>query len=241
MISFQFHYNSPGVAFFLCLCDNTETERIVMDKINYQKKLDKILLDLEKSGKEKPTLLLHACCAPCSSYVLEYLHSYFHLLVYYYNPNISPEDEYQKRLTEIMRFVKEAGYGQEITFIEGPYDPERFFSMARGREDLPEGGERCYLCYELRMRQAAEKAAEVHADYFTTTLSISPHKNAAWINEIGERLSREYGVPHLPSDFKKKSGYLRSIELSHEYGLYRQNYCGCVFSKAAADKQIRSF
>lgn len=201
-------------------------------KINYQKQLDDIIKSLQKEGR-KPTLLLHACCAPCSSYVLEYLHTYFRIILYYYNPNITPEEEYVKRIHELQRFVKEAGYEGEVSFVEGKYDPERFFEMARGMEDLPERGQRCYHCYELRMREAVKEALNHHADYFTTTLSISPHKNAPWINEIGERLAMEYGVLHLPSDFKKKSGYLRSITLSEEYGLYRQDYCGCVFSKKA--------
>lgn len=209
-----------------------------MSGTNYQKQLDQILQRVKKEGT-RPTLLLHACCAPCSSYVLEYLHSYFMILLFYYNPNIYPEEEYQKRVEELRRFVKDAGYEEEILFIEGPYEPERFFAMARGMEDLPERGARCHACYELRMEEAAREAGKRHADYFTTTLSISPHKNAGWINEIGERLSAKYGVPHLPSDFKKKSGYLRSIELSDEYGLYRQNYCGCVYSKKAA-RDLRS-
>lgn len=202
-----------------------------MAKINYQKKLDEIIDRIIKNGEKKPTLFLHACCAPCSSYVLEYLHEYFHILLYFYNPNITPDEEYKKRMAELLRFVKDAGYEEEITFIEGKYDPESFFAMAKGMEDLPERGQRCYHCYELRMREAAREAKKWNADYFTTTLSISPHKNADWINEIGERLAEEYGVPHLPSDFKKKSGYLRSITLSQEYGLYRQDYCGCIFSK----------
>ena len=203
-------------------------------KVNYQKQLDQILQKLEK-GEEKPVLLLHACCAPCSSYVLEYLHRYFKILLFYYNPNINPEAEYQRRVEEIRRFVKEAGYENEIRFLEGAYEPERFFAMAKGMEDLPERGPRCRACYRLRMEEAAREAARQGADYFTTTLSISPHKDAQWINEIGEELSGIYGVAHLPSDFKKKSGYLRSIELSKEYGLYRQDYCGCVFSKKAAE------
>ncbi|MDO4976169.1 MAG: epoxyqueuosine reductase QueH [Eubacteriales bacterium] len=204
-----------------------------MQKINYQKLLDQIIDQLPKEIDAKPTLFLHACCAPCSSYVLEYLHTYFKIIVYFYNPNITPEEEYEKRLAEIRRFIHNAGYEDEITLIEGNYDPERFFAMAKGMEDLPERGQRCYHCYELRMREAAKEAVTYGADYFTTTLSISPHKNAAWINEIGERLATEYGVAHLPSDFKKKSGYLRSIALSEEYNLYRQNYCGCIFSKNA--------
>ena len=206
-----------------------------MAKINYQKQLDQIIQKLEK-GEDKPVLLLHACCAPCSSYVLEYLHNYFKILLFYYNPNINPETEYQRRVEEIRRFVKEAGYENEIRFLEGAYEPERFFAMAKGMEDLPERGARCRACYELRMEEAARKAARQGADYFTTTLSISPHKDARWINEIGEELSGKYGVAHLPSDFKKKSGYLRSIELSKEYGLYRQDYCGCIYSKKAADR-----
>ncbi|MBR5046934.1 MAG: epoxyqueuosine reductase QueH [Eubacterium sp.] len=206
-----------------------------MSKVNYQKILDQIIEKHEKEGN-RPLLLLHACCAPCSSYVLEYLHRYFRILLYYYNPNIYPEAEYRKRVEELKRFVKEAGYEEDILLLEGPYDPERFFAMVKGMEDLPERGERCKACYRLRMEEAAAQAARHHADYFTTTLSISPHKNADWINEIGEELAAGYGVAHLPSDFKKKSGYLRSIELSKKYGLYRQDYCGCIFSRREAER-----
>lgn len=210
-----------------------------MNKINYQKELDKITGQIGENlpEEQKPHLFLHACCAPCSSYVLEYLTRYCHITLFFYNPNITPETEYQKRMHELQRFIREAGYEErgQVVLMEGSYDPGCFFEMAKGMEDLPERGERCYRCYELRMREAAKKAAELHADYFTTTLSISPHKNAQWINEIGERLAEEYGVRHLPSDFKKKGGYLRSIALSEEYHLYRQNYCGCVFSKKAAE------
>ena len=149
----------------------------------------------------------------------------------YYNPNITPETEYIKRVKELKRFIREVGYENDVTFVEGTYDPQVFFDMAKGMEDLPERGLRCYHCYALRMEEAAKKGA----DYFTTTLSISPHKNAQWINEIGEKLADQYGVKHLPSDFKKKGGYLRSIALSEEYHLYRQNYCGCVFSKKNPD------
>ena len=210
-----------------------------MNKINYQKELDKITGQIGENlpEEQKPHLFLHACCAPSSSYVLEYLTRYFHITLFFYNPNITPETEYQKRMHELQRFIREAGYEErgQVVLMEGSYDPGCFFEMAKGMEDLPERGERCYHCYELRMREAAKKAAELHTDYFTTTLSISPHKNAQWINEIGERLAEEYGVRHLPSDFKKKGGYLRSIALSEEYHLYRQNYCGCVFSKKAAE------
>ena len=204
-----------------------------MTKINYQKQLDTLLENLDRTGP-KPVLLLHVCCAPCSSYVLEYLTEYFDITVLFYNPNITPETEYLKRIRELQRLIRDAGYSDRVRFIEGDYDPSLFFTMAEGMEDLPEHSQRCYHCYELRMREAAAKAAELGADYFTTTLSISPHKNAEWINEIGQRLAGEYGVPHLPSDFKKRSGYLRSIELSRQYDLYRQDYCGCIFSKKAA-------
>lgn len=206
-----------------------------MNKRNYQKELDRILKSIESRG-ERPRLFLHACCAPCSSYVLEYLTRYFSITLFYYNPNITPEAEYQKRVEELKRLVKAAGHSEHVTFLEGDYDPAVFFEMAKGMEDLPERGERCRHCYELRMREAARLAAECGADYFTTTLSISPHKNAVWINEIGEALSEEFGVAHLPSDFKKRSGYLRSIELSKEYDLYRQDYCGCIFSKKSAEQ-----
>ena len=212
-----------------------------MNKINYQKELDKITAQIGENLPEerKLHLLLHACCAPCSSYVLEYLTRFFHVTLYYYNPNITPDTEYRKRVEEVRRLIAEAGYEArgQVTLLEGVYDPERFFAMAKGMEDLPERGERCYHCYALRMEEAAREAARLHADYFTTTLSISPHKNARWINEIGERLAETYGVRHLPSDFKKKGGYLRSIALSEQYHLYRQNYCGCVFSKRAAGQE----
>lgn len=218
---------------------STRKDEPSMNKINYQKELDKITGQIGENlpEEQKPHLFLHACCAPCSSYVLEYLTRYFHITLFYYNPNITPETEYQKRIHELQRFIREAGYEEkgQVVFMEGDYDPTCFFDMAKGMEDLPERGIRCHHCYELRMREAAKKAAELHADYFTTTLSISPHKNAQWINEIGERLAEEYGVRHLPSDFKKKGGYLRSIALSEEYHLYRQDYCGCVFSKKAAE------
>lgn len=209
-----------------------------MNRINYQKELDKLL---ERPGERRaeeetvPTLFLHSCCAPCSSYVLEYLCRYFRITVFYYNPNISYMEEYRKRAAEQKRLIaaynrEKKGYHIEIT--EGDYEPERFFDMARGLEGCPEGGERCFRCYELRLRETAKQAAEGKFDYFCTTLSISPLKNAGKLNEIGLALSAEYGVPWLPSDFKKKDGYKRSVELSAEYGLYRQNYCGCVYSAA---------
>ena len=204
-----------------------------MNTINYQKELDKILSSMGETCTEenKPRLFLHCCCAPCSSYVLEYLVPYFHITVFYYNPNITPETEYRKRIAELKRFISRAGYDGQVDFMEGDYDPAVFFEAVKGLEDQPERGARCKICYKLRMEEAAEKAAGIHADYFTTTLSISPHKNAAWINEIGQELEIKYGIKHLPSDFKKRGGYLRSIRLSEEYGLYRQDYCGCIFSR----------
>lgn len=205
-----------------------------MNARNYQKELDKIIEQAQKENRV-PTLFLHSCCAPCSSYVLEYLSRYFSITVFYYNPNIYPREEYDKRVREIERLVEEMEFIHPVQLVEGRYDPQEFFSMAKGMEDVPEGGERCFKCYRLRMEEAARLAREGGYDYFTTTLSISPLKNAAKINEIGEELAEIYQVSHLPSDFKKKNGYKRSIELSHEFGLYRQNYCGCVYSRRKAD------
>ena len=198
--------------------------------VNYQKELEKLIDTLQEKG-EVPRLFLHSCCAPCSSYVLEYLSRYFSITVFFYNPNISPKEEYEKRVEEIKRLIGEMTFVHPVTFLEGEYCPEKFFAMAKGLEDVPEGGERCFRCYRMRMEEAARLAKEGGYDYFTTTLSISPLKNAAKINEIGQELAGIYQVSHLPSDFKKKNGYKRSIELSAQYDLYRQNYCGCVFSK----------
>lgn len=199
---------------------------------NYQKELDKILEKPETIGK---TLFLHSCCAPCSSYVLEYLRQFFRITVFYYNPNISMEPEYRKRVAEQKRLIQayndtlEEGY--PISIVEGDYEPEKFYEMAKGMEQCPEGGERCFACYELRLRKTAELAFAGNFDYFTTTLTISPLKNAGKLNEIGEQLAEEYSISWLPSDFKKRGGYQRSIELSKEYELYRQNYCGCIYSR----------
>lgn len=197
--------------------------------MNYQRELEKLI---ERLGKEEkiPRLLLHSCCAPCSSYVMEYLSNYFEITVFYYNPNIYPESEYTKRILEQQTLIGEMKTQHPISFIAGNYDKDRFYEMAEGLEQLKEGGERCFRCYELRLRESARLAREVGFDYFATTLSISPLKNAAKLNEIGTRLAEEYGVSYLPSDFKKKNGYKRSIELSKRYGLYRQDYCGCEFS-----------
>lgn len=203
-----------------------------MAPVNYGKELEKTIAGL---GGTTPSLLLHACCAPCSSSVLEYLSRYFQITVFYYNPNISPEEEYRKRVSELRRLLAEQPAPNPVSLAEGPYDPERFRALAKGRERDPEGGERCFACYALRLREAARYAKEHGFAYFTTTLTVSPYKNAAKLNEIGAELEREIGVPFLRSDFKKKNGYLRSIELSRVYGLYRQNYCGCVFSRAQAE------
>lgn len=200
-----------------------------MNRINYQKELDKVIECLSQQEKV-PTLLLHSCCAPCSSYVLEYLSNYFGITVFYYNPNIYPDEEYEMRVREQQRFIRAFPAKHPIDFIEGAYDKERFYEMARGLEAVPEGGQRCFQCYELRLREAGELAKARGFDYFTTTLSISPMKNAEKLNEIGLRLAEELGVAYLCSDFKKRNGYKRSTELSREYGMYRQDYCGCVFS-----------
>lgn len=204
-------------------------------KINYQKELDKIILDMQRD-EQKKTLLLHSCCAPCSSYVLEYLSNFFDITVYYYNPNIYPDQEFVRRVEEQKKFIENFKAKNSISFIKGEYQKERFYSISKGLEDENEGGERCTRCYELRLRETAIKAKEGKFDYFTTTLSISPHKDAQRLNSIGKILEEEYGVKYLYSDFKKKEGFKRSIELSKIYGLYRQNYCGCVFSKNESEK-----
>lgn len=197
--------------------------------MNYQKELDKKIEELQKKSKI-PSLLLHSCCAPCSSYVLEYLSEYFNITVLYYNPNIFPPEEYGKRVDEQRMLIEKMPAKHPVTFLEGTYDREHFYSMANGLEDVKEGGIRCFRCYELRLREAARVAKEGNFDYFTTTLSISPLKNAEKLNEIGIRLGEEYDVPYLISDFKKRDGYKRSTQISREYGLYRQDYCGCEFS-----------
>ncbi|MBQ7360522.1 MAG: epoxyqueuosine reductase QueH [Lachnospiraceae bacterium] len=222
------------------------------NQVNYQKELDKLIAEL--NGR-KPTLLLHSCCAPCSSYVLEYLRQFFVITVFYYNPNISFEEEYRKRVEEQKRLIDT--FNKEVSvldfapiqIIEGDYEPQLFYEMAKGREDLPEGGERCFDCYRLRLNATADLAKQKGFDYFGTTLTISPLKNAAKLNEIGISLQEDMANRNsvgqavmqsprwLPSDFKKKNGYKRSIELSAEYDLYRQDYCGCVYSKRDRDTQ----
>ena len=196
-------------------------------KTNYGLLLDRKLSELEKSG-ERPSLLLHACCAPCSSHTLTVLDKYFRITLYFCNPNIAPEEEFAFRLSELKRLVKEMGLSIEV--VEEPYDPAPFYELAKGLEDLPERGERCRRCIAYRLRKAGAKAKELGCDMFTTTLTISPHKDCTFINECGGRISAETGVAYLYSDFKKHDGYKHSIQLSKEYNLYRQNYCGCVFS-----------
>ena len=200
-----------------------------MNKINYQKELDKVIAQNQREGKT-PRLLLHVCCAPCSSYCLEYLSQYFEITVYYYNPNISIKEEYAHRLNEEKRLVSQMPFKNPVTVIEGAYDPNEFFDAVKGLENEPEGGKRCEKCFELRLGSAAKLASDMGFDYFTTTLSISPLKNAELLNTIGAREAERCGASWLYSDFKKREGYKRSIELSREYDLYRQNYCGCIFS-----------
>lgn len=201
-----------------------------MNRRNYQLELDKIISIVEEEGR-CPSLLLHSCCAPCSSYVLKYLSEYFKITLLYFNPNISPESEYMKRVAEQKRLIESMPFKNKVEFIEGRYEPREFYDAVKGYEEELEGGRRCHICYEMRLREAAEYAKKGGYDYFTTTLSISPLKKSDVLNEIGERVGNEYGITHLPSDFKKRNGYKQSIELSKEYDLYRQNFCGCVFSK----------
>ena len=202
-------------------------------KVNYQLILDKTLENIVKENR-RPALLLHACCAPCSSYVLEYLTKYFDITLFYYNPNISPEKEYSYRVSEVQRLISEMC--PQVKFVEGRYDPERFFEMSKGLENEPERGARCHKCYRMRLEESAQEALRLGCSYFTTTLSISPQKDSAVLNDIGKSVSEQYGIPYLFSDFKKRGGYKRSIELSAKFSLYRQNYCGCVFSRRQSDK-----
>lgn len=204
-----------------------------MNRINYQKELEQVIKGLQEGGRP-PSLLLHSCCAPCSSYCLEYLSPYFAVTVFYYNPNITDREEYRRRADEQKRLTD---MFPSVSFREGPYDPERFLRMAEGLEEAPEGGERCFRCYELRLREAVREAVRGGFDYVTTTLSISPLKNAQKLNEIGRAAAKEQGACWLPGDFKKRDGYKRSIELSEVYQLYRQDYCGCLYSKKEAEKR----
>ena len=203
---------------------------------NYAKELERLIQKLQQEGKV-PRLLLHACCAPCSSAVLEYLSQYFAITLLYYNPNIAPLEEYQKREAELRRLVSQMKFTHPAELLPCQYDGQAFVQAARGLEGEPEGGKRCEACFRLRLRYAAQEAARLRFDYYTTTLSISPMKNAPLLNQLGEEIGREFGVAHLPSDFKKKDGYKRSVQLSKEYDLYRQDYCGCAFSKAQRQRE----
>ena len=203
---------------------------------NYSKELEKLLQGLQQKGSV-PRLLLHACCAPCSSAVLEYLSQYFFITLLYYNPNIAPYEEYEKREAELRRLVSQMHFTHPVELLPCSYNGQAFVEAARGLEGEPEGGKRCEACFRLRLEYAAKEAARLHFDYYTTTLTISPMKNARLLNQLGEELGEKYGVAHLPSDFKKKDGYKRSIELSKEYGLYRQDYCGCAFSRAQRQRE----
>lgn len=195
--------------------------------MNYEKLMEEQILN----SKEGSSLLLHACCAPCSSAVLERLASHFKISILYYNPNITEEKEYQKRLDELKKFISKLTFKYPINIIDSRYEPKEFFQMAKGLEKEKERGKRCYKCYELRLEETAKVAKEKNFDFFATTLTLSPYKITPWLNEIGEKLSEKYQANYLYSDFKKKNGYKRSIELSKEYNLYRQDYCGCIYSK----------
>lgn len=198
--------------------------------INFYKSMESQIQSLDPFAPKKK-LLLHCCCAPCSSHCLEFLSQYFYITAYFYNPNITDDQEYMKRFSELKRFVNEVYEESDVDVHLEEHESEKFLKLAKGKEDLLEGGARCYECYNLRMKKSAEYASLHNYDFFTTTLSISPHKNAFWINEIGTELSKIYGISYLYSDFKKKNGYKRSIELSKQYHLYRQNFCGCEFSR----------
>ena len=207
-----------------------------MNKRNYQKEMDALIEQNARDGK-RPTLLLHVCCAVCASYVLEYLYRHFDITIAYYNPNITEESEYRYRYSELKRYVEEAGLSGYIRFIEVAYEPQAFFAAIKGREEDREGGARCAICFDQRLRYTAQLCKAGGYDYFATTLTISPLKTAEVINTIGEKIAEELGIRYLCSDFKKKEGYKRSIELSKQYDLYRQNYCGCLYSRREAEQR----
>lgn len=206
-------------------------------KINYQIETDKIIKNIPENYV--PSLLLHSCCAPCSSYVIEYLSNYFNITVYYYNPNIDTDKEYQKRAEEQKRLIESMNFKNKVDYILEEYDNSKFYQVVKGLEKEPEGGIRCKECFNLRLEKTAEYAQKNNYDYFTTTLTISPLKNSQLINELGKIIAEEYKVKYLLSDFKKKNGYLRSCQLANEYNLYRQNFCGCVFSKNKLDNDTK--
>ena len=202
-----------------------------MNKRNYQVELDRKLAKLE----HRPRLLLHSCCGPCSSYVLEYLTQYFDIDIFFFNPNVRLKEEYELRLSEQLRLLREAPFAKGVGFIPAPYEPEAFEALVRGMESEKEGGARCSVCFDFRLDATAKKAAELGYEYFTTTLTVSRHKNAELINTVGEKLSGKYGVSFLCADFKKRNGCERSQELSRIYSLYRQSYCGCGYGMQIGD------
>ncbi len=204
--------------------------------MNYQKELEKVISKI-KEKQEIPTLLLHVCCAPCSSYVLEYLAQYFKITILYYNPNIYPNEEYTKRYLEVKKLIKDMPLPNKVNIMECSYDNDQYNQLIKGLEQEKEGGARCNICFRMRLEMTAKLASENNFDYFTTTLSISPYKNALLLNQIGQDLSKQYNVNYLYADFKKNNGYKRSIELSKIYNLYRQNYCGCIYSKKIEIKE----
>lgn len=208
-----------------------------MNQINYQKCMEEEIAKV-RQNEAVPKLLLHSCCGPCSTYCIQTLSEYFSVTVYYFNPNIYPPEEYACRAAEQKRFIEQFPVKHPVSFVEGPFEPKEFYDYIRGYEKEPEGGERCFLCYRLRLEKTAEYAKQNQFDYFTTTLSISPLKNAAKLNEIGGELAEKYDILYLFSDFKKKEGYKKSTEISREYGMYRQYYCGCVFSKEQRAREI---
>lgn len=206
-------------------------------KTNYQSMLDEIIFNIVESNS-RPKLLLHSCCAPCSSYVLEYLTKYFDITIFYYNPNIYPYDEYKKRFNEQIKLINDMNPENMISIIDCDYNNNLYEEAIKGFESEPEGGKRCHICYELRLEQTAKQAKNLDFDYFGTTLSVSPYKNSEKLNLIGKSLEEQYNVNYLYSDFKKKDGYKRSIVLSREYNLYRQEYCGCKYSKIVKEKEL---
>lgn len=220
------------------MCLLTDEEILTLPKDNFQKKTDEYIRSLQERG-ERGKLLLHSCCAPCSSYCLEYLRKYFDITDYFYNPNITNANEYEKRAGELGRLISEYNKSgaDSIEYVTGRYAPEEFIQAVRGLENEPEGGLRCVKCFRLRLYETAGYAAENGFDCFTTTLTISPLKNASVLNYIGQEAAEKFGIYFLPSDFKKRGGYQRSIELSREYNLYRQDYCGCVFSKTESERR----